>query len=205
MMARFAVGSVSTLAMGALLLGSASFWLHRPGAASHATPWGDLSSLSARAAAPQADDEAQLLKVAALKADAPSPASPMGAQVVPAATPAPVAQAPSPDLNPIVAAPASDTETAQAASIVADPPAQMAAPEPVPDEAPAAAEEPAAKSSLVNLNTASPGALDRIPGVGHVGRTIVAHRPYRSVKDLVSKRVLRTSDYQKIAAYVGVQ
>lgn len=209
MTARFAVGSVSTLAMGALLLGSGSFLLNRSGMSSHAAPWGDISSLSTtRAAAASTDDQAQLLKLAALQsgtgtAAATSESTPATTPtVVPAVdTSASVQAAPppaAPSLN-------QSADAAAPSPTPASAPVQMAsAADDTSVEAPASAEEsPAVKSSLLNLNTASTDALDHM-GAGHVGRAIVAHRPYRSIKDLVSRRVLRTTDYQKIASRISV-
>lgn len=50
----------------------------------------------------------------------------------------------------------------------------------------------------VNLNTASVEALNHIPGASNIGRAIVSHRPYRSVEELLSRRVLRSSDFQRV-------
>lgn len=216
MTARFAVGSVSTLAMAAALLVGASMWLNRPGAAQHGTPWGDLSSLSSSPAVAQTEDKAQLMKLAALKTGEAAPASPAPP------TTAPVAPAVAlPDTS-MVSAPTVDADHAKAMrpsdpAVIAAVPAPSApaaaAPAPVSnpvqvasveDPAPPAEDAPAiGKSNAVNLNTASAEALDHV-GAGRVGRTIVAHRPYRSVKDLVNRRVLRTSDYERIASRVRV-
>jgi DNA uptake protein ComE-like DNA-binding protein len=220
MTARFAVGSVSTLAMAALLLGSASLLLNRPGSAAHSTPWGDIASLSPASVADAAtSDKAQLLKLAALKtnpdmtttAAAPvSPATPAASEAVaaavPAPTPAPVALEAA-TAAPAAPSPVADAEPTQAAPVqspvqmasAADPESSDASPAPVASE-----DDAPARGGLINLNRASADALDHIPGLGRVGRSIVAHRPYRSVKDLVNKRVLRTSDFQKIESHVRV-
>lgn len=50
----------------------------------------------------------------------------------------------------------------------------------------------------INLNTASAEDLDQIPGGGRIGRAIVRGRPYDSVDDLLNKRVLRRSTYERI-------
>lgn len=57
----------------------------------------------------------------------------------------------------------------------------------------------------LNLNTASVDALNQIPGAGHIGRTIASHRPYRSVEDLLAKRVIRKSVYDRIKAQVAAE
>lgn len=215
--ARLAIGSVSTLALGALVLGSAPYWLHRGGSGSHASPWGVVSALgAAQSAATQSEDErAQLLKLAALKSGAaPEPASVATAQ---AAAPSPIAEpAPAPVTAPAqaIAAPVQSAATDTTASAVQPPVMPAAAPPAEASQQLASAEVPAgsdiaqddgaAKSDRININTASPSALDHLPGAGRIGRTIVSHRPYKSVKDLVSRRVLRTSDFQKIQSHISV-
>ena len=57
----------------------------------------------------------------------------------------------------------------------------------------------------VNLNTASIEALNQIPGAGHIGRMIASHRPYRSVEDLLTKRVVRKSVYDPIKDQVAAE
>lgn len=61
-----------------------------------------------------------------------------------------------------------------------------------------------ADSGGIDINTASLAALNGLPGVGHVGRAIVRHRPYRSVAELLSRRVLRTSDFERVKSKVRV-
>lgn len=57
----------------------------------------------------------------------------------------------------------------------------------------------------LNLNTASVDALNQIPGAGRIGRTIASHRPYRSVEDLLTKRVVRKSVYDRIKDQVAAE
>lgn len=194
--ARLAIGSVSTLAIGALLLGSAPYWLHRSGAAG-GTPWGAIASLDANhAEAAPSEDRAQLLKLAALKTGAISEAAPAAAEMTPA-TPAPQAAAVPAQaaVATVDAAPAVEAPTAPAVEA----PQQVAS-----ADAPATADPAPEASDRVNINTASASALDHLPGAGRIGHTIVSHRPYKSVKDLVSRRVLRTSDFQKIQSHISV-
>ena len=217
--ARLAIGSVSTLALAALVLGSASYWLNRSGTGSHASPWGVVSALgAAQTAAARPDDErAQLLKLAALKSGAAAePAStvaPSAPANLPAVAPAPAAPvpvaesvvAPAPSQAPEATVAAASPPATPATAVSAEPIQQVAsaeAAEPV-DAAPAP-DEGTAKSDRININTASPSALDHLPGAGRIGRTIVSHRPYKSVKELVSRRVLRTSDFQKIQSRISV-
>ena len=127
---------------------------------------------------------------------------------------------------PLGAAPAVPVQTASfaapvpAAAPVATPPAGAApqattALDPTPAAAPppapvvvAAAEsdtQPAADTGTghgINLNNASVDALNHLGG-GHIGQTIVKHRPYRSVEDLVKKRVVRRSVYEQIKNQVA--
>lgn len=201
---RLALGSVSTLALAALAVGIVPILSNHSWGSAGATPFGAIASFSGNlsTSTPADGDRAQLLKLAALKTAATS-ADPAIAAAAELAT-APL-QPPVPESTPAAAAAQLSTPAADAT------PVQMAAAEP---PAPAAAEEtivpmpptaPARSSvGLVNINTASSDVLDRFPGVGRIGRTIVTHRPYHSVEDLVSKRVLRTSDFQKIRGRVSV-
>ena len=186
--ARLAIGSVSTLALGALLLGSAPYLLNRSGNGSHAAPWGSVSALGVgqSIAAKSEDERAQLLKLAALKSGVPSePASP-------APPPGPVqAAAAAPDAQPVAqmdAAPVQPILANQTAAAPSEAPAPVEAGQQVASlDAPAAndvaqGDGPASKSDRININTASSSALDHLAGVGRIGHTIVSHRPYKNVK-----------------------
>ena len=59
----------------------------------------------------------------------------------------------------------------------------------------AAADQPGA---LVDLNTASLEQLNALRGAGLVGRAIIRGRPYTSAEDLVTKRVLNRSAFERI-------
>ncbi len=65
------------------------------------------------------------------------------------------------------------------------------------DLQPAAADPATPTGHGINLNSASVAALDNVGG-GHIGQSIVKHRPYSSVEDLVKKRVVRRSVYEQI-------
>ena len=208
--ARLSIGSVSTLALGALLLGSAPYLLNRGGNSSHAAPWGAVSALGVgQSIAAQSEDErAQLLKLAALKLGAASePASP-------ASPPAPVQTvASAPDTQPVAQMDAAPVQPIVANQAVAAPPEAPAPNEPAQQvaslETPASndvaqADGAAAKGDRININTASSSALDHLAGVGRIGHTIVSHRPYKNVKDLVARRILRTSDFQKIQSRISI-
>jgi DNA uptake protein ComE-like DNA-binding protein len=68
---------------------------------------------------------------------------------------------------------------------------------------PARPESPAA--DLVDLNQASFEQLNSLKGAGALGRAIIKGRPYRSVDDLMKKKVLRRSVFEKIKQQVKVQ
>ncbi|WP_201862876.1 ComEA family DNA-binding protein [Microvirga soli] len=69
--------------------------------------------------------------------------------------------------------------------------------EPAPPQSPAA--------DLVDLNRASFEQLNSLKGAGALGRAIIRHRPYRSVDDLMKKKVLRRPVFERIKAQVTVQ
>ncbi len=133
-------------------------------------------------------------------ASAPPPLAPV--RVVKPAEPVPepsrpVAEAPPPALP---ASPPADPAPSPAPAPVT----RMAPPESDPV---AEAEEnaPPAAVSLIDLNTASLAELNGLKGGGAIGRTIVQHRPYASVDQLLSKRVLNRATYQRIKDQVSVR
>ena len=67
------------------------------------------------------------------------------------------------------------------------------------------ADAPPASGNAVNINRASIAALDRLQGGGHIGQTIARHRPYTSIEDLVKKRVVRRSVYDKIKDQIATE
>ncbi len=71
---------------------------------------------------------------------------------------------------------------------------------------PAAAETSAAAGqALVDLNTASFAQLNSLKGAGAMGRAIIRGRPYASVEDLVTKRIVRRNVYERIKEQVTVR
>ena len=60
-------------------------------------------------------------------------------------------------------------------------------------------------SALVNINTASESQLDTLPGVGPVtAQKIIAARPYSSVEELLTKKIVGQSTYGKIKDFITV-
>ena len=59
--------------------------------------------------------------------------------------------------------------------------------------------------TLVNINTASLSQLDTLPGIGPVyAQSIVEHRPYSTIEELVSKGAIKKSLYEKIKDKISV-
>ncbi|MDP1760069.1 MAG: helix-hairpin-helix domain-containing protein [Candidatus Woesebacteria bacterium] len=60
-------------------------------------------------------------------------------------------------------------------------------------------------SGLTNINTATLKDLDKLPGIGPVyGQSIIEHRPYSNVEELLTKGVLKKSVYEKIKNLISV-
>jgi len=60
-------------------------------------------------------------------------------------------------------------------------------------------------SGMVNINTASLSELDSLPGIGQVyGQSIIEHRPYSSIDELVSRGAIKQSVFDKIKDKITV-
>lgn len=58
---------------------------------------------------------------------------------------------------------------------------------------------------LLNINIATLSELDKLPGIGPVyGQSIIEHRPYSTLEELVSKDAISNSVYEKIKNLVSV-
>jgi len=63
----------------------------------------------------------------------------------------------------------------------------------------------ASGANLVNINTASAKELDSLPGIGQVyAQKIIEQRPYSNLEELVSKKVIPQSLYEKIKDKITV-
>lgn len=87
-------------------------------------------------------------------------------------------------------------------------PARLADVAPAPglrtDTAANAAADPAAPGGGVDLNSASVEQLNAL-GAGMIGKRIIEFRPYASPEELVTRRVLKKSDYEAIRSAITVR
>lgn len=60
-------------------------------------------------------------------------------------------------------------------------------------------------SGLININSASPSELDGLPGIGPAtAQKIIDNRPYASIEDLTSKKVVSSKIFEKIKDRINV-
>lgn len=60
-------------------------------------------------------------------------------------------------------------------------------------------------NQLVNINTASESELDKLPGVGPVtAQKVISSRPYSALEDLLTKKAVNRSTYEKIKDLITV-
>jgi len=59
-------------------------------------------------------------------------------------------------------------------------------------------------SDLININTASESELDKLPGIGPVtAQKIITSRPYSSLEELLTKKAVSSSVYEKIKGLIA--
>ena len=65
---------------------------------------------------------------------------------------------------------------------------------------------PAVASKLINVNTVSASDLEKLPKIGEArAKQIIAGRPYKSVDDLIAKKVLPQDAFDAVKGLVSVQ
>ena len=65
---------------------------------------------------------------------------------------------------------------------------------------------PAAAMKLLNVNTVSASDLEKLPKIGEArAKQIIAGRPYKSVDDLIAKKVLPQDAFDAVKGLVSVQ
>lgn len=111
-----------------------------------------------------------------------------------------------PVASPTASGPARDLQ-APAADVAASLPAEAASP-PAPPAVTAAFLAPEAASPQtggVDLNTASLAELNALRGAGAIGRAIIWGRPYRSIDELMSRRILSRARFEQVKGQVSVR
>ncbi len=147
--------------------------------------------------------------VAPLPPVAPPPAPAPQAAVPP--TPAPTTPLPTPSPAPNAAAPTSPPPRSPVPSLPAPDPDLGTAARPTSPSAGEEAIDNAAETAgprgiaIVDLNTGTVAELNGLRGGGMIGRAIVQKRPYASVGELLSKRVLSRAVYERIKDQVTVR
>jgi len=64
---------------------------------------------------------------------------------------------------------------------------------------------PISQQDLININEASEQELDKLPGVGKVtANKIISARPYSKIEDLIEKKVLNQSVFEKIKGLIQI-
>lgn len=73
-------------------------------------------------------------------------------------------------------------------------------------QTPAPAAQPAKATALVNINKATPAELDGLPSIGEArAKAIVSGRPYKTVQELLDRKVLPKDSYETIKDKVSVR
>jgi hypothetical protein len=138
---------------------------------------------------------ARRIDPAPMPAPIPAPATPSSEVQIPA-QPAPTPQISPP---PVPAVPSPEAPPPAAPQV-------SPSPTPAEDAAEIAADNAGPRATaIVDLNTASVAELNALKGGGMIGRSIVQKRPYTSVDQLLSKRVLSRATYERIKDQVTVR
>ena len=129
------------------------------------------------------------------------------ANTTPAAKPAEVPAKPvlAPDSMQKVGAPAAAL-TAPVATVAPKVEAKPATATTAPATSPVKVAAPAVASKLINVNTVSASDLEKLPKIGEArAKQIIAGRPYKSVDDLIAKKVLPQDAFDAVKGLVSVQ
>lgn len=60
-------------------------------------------------------------------------------------------------------------------------------------------------STLINVNEATIDELDSLPGIGKtIAQKIIDNRPYQSIEDLLNKKIVNKSTYEKIKSLISL-
>ena len=145
----------------------------------------------------------QFLLPSPVPAPAPAPVAEAPAEAVPAEPPPAPEPASQPPAPPPVPAPARPAQMPSDALAFPSEPPQVQQGQAEIDRAEDSAGPRAI--AILDLNTASAADLNKLRGGGAIGRAIVAKRPYTSVEQLLSKRVLSRAVYDKIKDQVTVR
>ena len=71
---------------------------------------------------------------------------------------------------------------------------------------PAAKPAVAPKATLVNINKAGPAELDALPSIGEARtKAIIAGRPYKSVQELLDRKILPKDSFETIKDKVAIK
>ncbi len=144
---------------------------------------------------PAASTAAPIVKPAEVTAKpvlAPETMQKVGAPVAPAASPSAVTPVtvPAPVVAPKVEAKPAATPSTSAAPVAA----------PIKTTAPAAA------TKLLNVNTVSAADLEKLPKIGEArAKQIIAGRPFKSVDDLIAKKVLPQDAFDAVKGLISIQ
>lgn len=70
----------------------------------------------------------------------------------------------------------------------------------------APAAQPVKATALININKATPSELDALPSIGDArAKAIVAGRPYKSVDELLNRKILPKDSYETVKDKVSVR
>lgn len=64
---------------------------------------------------------------------------------------------------------------------------------------------PNQQTTLININSATLAELDQLPGIGKIlAQKIISNRPYSTIEDLLNKKVINKSVFEKIKSQISI-